>query len=442
MLDRPPEAGPWPAPLGERSKAGLAVPAEPPPRSTAGPGLDRSDQAAFRERVAACRRAYLALPPSQRHGSVQVVDLGRMRLRFGTRWAELRPRAWAMVEGTLGRELGPGDLYLRVDENRLYVLRLGADRREVERRGELLAADATARLCGTLAGGVAVRVTTSAFDLDLGLADLATFEQLQQRIEAAAGLVVGDGEAGRRLDRCGELQPRFRPTFHLRKRLVSAYQLVAAATGLDGRLEPASIFLPDDDGGANTFRAELDGWSLRQAIGVLAAPRGAGQEPGLIVPVHYGTLAAMRSRNPFTSDCHRLPPASSRRLVFEVLGLPSGLPQARVRELMAYLTPFCRAIVARVPPDAFGTDRLASTGIGGLSLAATALDPADGTAETRIAEFAGTARVLGMRSLLVEAGTARFCRAALAARADYVSGDGLMPPLPRPGGIFLASRHG
>jgi hypothetical protein len=109
---------------------------------------------------------------------------------------------------------------------------------------------------------------------------------------------------------------------------------------------------------------------------------------------------------------------------------------------MAYVAPFCRAIVARVPPDALGTDRLAGTGIRGLSLAASALDPADGTAEARIAELAGTARALGMRSLLVEAGSARSCRAALAARTDYVSGDGLMPPLPRPGGIFLASRPG
>jgi hypothetical protein len=400
----------------------------------------------FRERVAACRRAYLALPPSQRHGSVQVVDLGRMRLRFGPRWRELRPRAWAMVEGALGRELGPGDLYLRVDENRLYVLRLGADRREVERRGELLAADATARLCGTLAGGVAVRVTTSAFDLELGLADLATFEQLQHRIEVAAGLAVGGGDADRQRGRCGELRPRFRPMFHLRKRLVSAYQLAAAAAEGDGRPGTACIYWPDgddgDDDGADAFRAELDGWSLRQAIEVLAAQGRVGQEPGLIVPVLYATLAAMRSRNPFTSDCHRLPPASSRRLVFEVLGLPPGLPQARMRELMAYVTPFCRAIVARVRPDAPGTDRLASTGIQGLSLAATTLEPAGGAAEARIAEFAGTARALGMRSLLVEAGSARFCRAALAARTDYVSGDGLMPPLPRPGGIFLASRHG
>ena len=56
--------------------------------------------------------------------------------------------------------------------------------------------------------------------------------------------------------------------------------------------------------------------------------------------------------------------------------------------------------------------------------------------------LAGTARVAGMRSMLVEVSAPSLCRAAQAAGLDHVSGDGLMPPLSQPGRAFVVSRGG
>jgi hypothetical protein len=408
-----------------------------PPEATHDARLARP--VTFRERVEACRRAHLALPQATRSGSVQVVELGRIRLRLARRWAELRPRVLAVVEAGLARGLGPDDLCVRVGEDHLYVLRVGADRRELERRGELLAAEATARLCGTIPGGVAIRVRTLAFDLDDGLADLAGPEELHRRIENPSGPANG-GTAAKLDELVAGLQPRFRPIFNLRKRLVSAYQLAAFVRDTGGGSSPASPLDPDlleDD-----VRAELDCWSLRQAIRALGPPSGGGLGRGLIVPVRYPTLAVMRPRASFTGLCRQLPLSSGRRLLFEVLDLPPGLPQARVRELMAYVRPFCRAIVVRLPADAADAGHLASSGIGALSLAAASLGFGDEARARRLADFAGAARTLHLRSLLVEADSERLCRVALAAGIGHVGGDALLPPLPRPGGAFTAHGHG
>ena len=81
---------------------------------------------------------------------------------------------------------------------------------------------------------------------------------------------------------------------------------------------------------------------------------------------------------------------------------PRGTPltQARVRELMSYLRPFCLGIAVRLERSRPGLDHLASCGIRGLSASATEL-AGDGAAEVLVS-LAGNARVHGMRSLLVE----------------------------------------
>ena len=139
-------------------------------------------------------------------------------------------------------------------------------------------------------------------------------------------------------------------------------------------------------------------------------------------------------------QCRRLPRQSAGRLIFEVLDLPLGLPQARVRELMAYLRPFCLAIVARLPAPAPDLGHLATCGIGGLSLSAGSLPADDRAMATALATLAGSTKTIGLRSCVVEASSARFCRAALAAGIDHLCGDALMPPLAQPGRAFSVAR--
>jgi hypothetical protein len=198
----------------------------------------------------------------------------------------------------------------------------------------------------------------------------------------------------------------------LRKRLVSAYRLTSP--------DPA---------------AADDLWAIAMANACLRETAGA-RAPALIVPVHYATLAEMRAREAYLGQCRQLPGHSRRRLVQEVLDLPPGLPQARVRELLAYLRPMSLALVVRLPAPASDLAQLVHTGARGVSIAASVTDASD----PALPVLVGRARIAGLRSLLVDISDPGQCRLALQAGLDHLCGEALLPALPRPGRAFMIAR--
>lgn len=375
-------------------------------------------------RIERCRAAARGLPPAEGQFSLQLFDLARLRARVGWRWDALRLRAVGLIEAGLAHALGSADLCLDNGGERLFVVRAARERRDIERQAELLAAQVTARLCGTIPGGAIIRVQTLPFDPDAALEGAVSRADLLARFEAAWHALDRDAPIP---PGAPALQPRYRPILHLRKRLVSAYRLIPDAG--DGRTAAAI---------EAALGEEIDSWALRQAVAMMLEQRHC-REPALVVPVHYATLAGIRPRELFTQACRQLPPRSSRQLVFELLGLPPELPQARVRELLGYLRPFCLALVVRLPYLTREIGHLTSSGARGICLATAPGSGDERTPTPSIAALAGMARVAGMRSMLVDIATPPMCRAAAAAGIDHVSGDGLMPPLWRPGRAFVVA---
>ncbi|MGE3293155.1 MAG: hypothetical protein AB7I59_16845 [Geminicoccaceae bacterium] len=362
-------------------------------------------------RVARCRQAAAGLDHPERHFSLQAFDLSRIRLRFGPRWHGLRPHAVELIRAGLARELAQDELQLDTGGDLLLAIRAASDRRVIERHGELLAAEVTARLCGTIPTGAIVRVATQPFDPALGLAGDCPEEVAAALVRHILGR-AGEGAGGAALrPECPA--PRFSPVLHLRKRLVSAYRLSSP--------DPA---LADDL------------WAVETAHACLGDAAG-GRAPALIVPVHYATLAEMRAREAHLRTLRQLPERSRRRLVHEVLDLPERLPQARARELLAYLRPMCLALVVRSPAPASDLDHLAHSGAHGVSLAAPAADEASASA---LRTFAGRARIGGLRSLLLDITDPEQCRLALQAGLDHLGGEALLPAMPRLGRAFMVAR--
>jgi hypothetical protein len=112
------------------------------------------------------------------------------------------------------------------------------------------------------------------FDFNHGLAGIASFEQLRNRVEAF-GKALDDRELRLFLDNVGRLEPLFRPTIHFRKGLVSAYHLAPLLHEPEGRLVPVASLCPSSFNGV--FDAETDNWVIQQAAAALAGPaRPAG----------------------------------------------------------------------------------------------------------------------------------------------------------------------
>jgi len=408
-----------------------------PPRAAS--GLDPTDRAGFCRRIEAFRRHHAARPDAQRNGSLQILDIEQIRLRFGRRWASVREKAYQIIEGTLHKRLGAHDLYVLVDADHYFVFLTGAPRAEAEVHGRLIAAEITGRLCGTMPGGAAVRLKTIQFDFVQGFTGVTGLTQLRERVESV-GRTIDVAELKLIQDNIDRLQLLYHPIINPKKRLISAYQGVALRRGPDGPGLPAETLCPDSVNGV--FDAELDKWTIRQAGAALetTSHKHTRRPAGLLLPLHFETLASMRLRQPFLAECRRLPETAGQRLVLEVHGLPPALVQSRVRELMGYIRPFCAHIVVRLMADAIHAAHLESTGVDGISLDAAPLAAEAEATHRTLAELTATARSAGMRGLILNARDLAIGQSALKVGADYISGDAFMRPLHSPGEAVSLAR--
>jgi len=338
-------------------------------------------------------------------GCVQMLDLQQVRLRFGRRWPALRDKALQFVAAALERMLGDHDLYLLADEDRIHLLCSGLPHEDAERRAQLLAGAITERLCGANPGGAAVRVRSVPADLGRLLEGIVDPQELQGRVAEAlarAETVLPDRPPPAALVPAVAWQPVLAPA----RGLVAAYRLNPAVP--DARAYP-----PGDD---------PDLWSIEVAAAALPATAARGRKALLIVPIRYETLASIRLREPFCRACRRLPRSSAHRLLFEVGNLPPDIVQSRVRELMAYLRPFCLGILAELAEPQVA--HLTGAGIVGV-----AMDDL-----RQALELAGLAHRHGLRSFLTGLRSAAECREAAQAGVDYLAGS-FAPSLPRPGPV-------
>ncbi|GBD42736.1 hypothetical protein HRbin40_00191 [bacterium HR40] len=391
-----------------------------PPRGRK--GLDPTHPAEFVRRLAEFRRHHAALPHARLLGALHVFDLAELRLRFGRRWPEIREKVFQIIEHTLDRVTGAHDLYLVVDETTLWVFTSGRRRSDAKAHMELTASELTARLCGLLPGGVAIRCRTLPFDLVRGLEGVSDVAQLRDRIAHCER----EAEAAERqafaaiADR---LVVGYEPLVHPRKRLVAAHRLSACWKDAGGELQPAERLCEERLLGV--FDALLDLWLLEQSARPLATSRGG--RGILVVPVHAETLLTAAPRRSYTEVCRRFRERSRRHLVFEIVDLPDTLLQPRLRDLAGYLAPFALGIAVRLSGRLPAIRSLEGTGVRFVTVA-------DSEGQKPLADFAAAAHRLRLRAVCLELATPERLREALAAHVDYLAGPAIAPvreaPLP------------
>lgn len=398
--------------------------------------LDPAHGEAFAKAIEAFAAHHAALADPLGSGGLIILDLAEIRRRFVNRWPKVRAKAGQIVEGILAQRLGPNDRYVTAGEDRFLLLITDVDRKTAEREGQRVAAEITERLCGRAPGGVAARSRRSRLDLATGLAgiaDLATLERRLAELEVVASPPAPESFAHQE----PELLALWVPMLNLAKRLISAYALTACRA-VEGGSTPLALADADE-----VYLAELDRWSIGRA----EAPLGQGRA-GLVVPLHFSSLKAMRHREPLLIACRRLPKSAGRRLVVEIAKAPPGLPQARLHEIVRFLRPLCAGIALRVDGKTLAdgqalADRLVGTGIKALTLDLAAADSAaDPTAEdAAMAALAAMTRRLKLRSLVHVGADRRRCRAALAAGIGHIAGSAVFPATTSPGrAILLAAR--
>lgn len=400
-----------------------------PPRSPK--GLNPKEVGTFGKRLKAFRKAHMSQDDARSNGSLQFLDLETVALRFGKRWLAIREKAFKHIESSIAKRLGADDLYICEDEKRVLLLMTGVDRSEAELRGMRIASEITERLCGVIPGGVAVRFKTVLFDFDLGLDGVTGLTELQSRIRSF-NQNADTAEEKLFHDSLSDLRMLYFPTLDTQSGRIYMYHGCPKLSDDQGNLLPVDSVCPQSVNGV--FGAEVDKWCLEKAMAHLDSH--SNESPMIIVPIRYETLATMRLRDPYLAVCRKLPTVSAEQLVFEILGVPASMPQARIRELVAYVRPFCNHLIARISHKVLFADNFTNCSVSSLSVQLDELNEDDPATQQLLTDIKAVASPLSMRVLLTDTWSVKLCQMAFKAGIHQFNGTAFMKAADRPGPVI------
>lgn len=139
------------------------------------------------------------------------------------------------------------------------------------------------------------------------------------------------------------------------------------------------------------------------------------------IPVHFETLASVRRRREYLQSCRMIPSYLIPFLAFELEGLPQGIPNGRLAEMVTMLRPFGRAAIVILREDTADIAVYANAGVKGVGLS---MDFRDGDQRCidKINAFCPMPRKHGLFSYLDGVRNVEQFQAAIEAGAAYIGG--------------------
>lgn len=324
---------------------------------------------------AAASPAYLA------KGCVNVIELGNFKEHAGARWPRICEGVYARIETLLKGRLGPNDLYVRMGDIAYLVTMPTTDPEDVNAICMRVAFDLHMSFLGqcdldqievnTVAGGEddTLVLQRLPFEKVVSLAEKAgipvspaerTNQTAQEHHRAKPISTTRSVDKARKaigpMLRFDEPPPRalivefqFTPIWSVRNSAVTTYACEPRIVMDAGRrlsISPAHL-TPKE-------RIQIDVSAFQTGIDHLAKSHDVGSKFLLAVPISFDVLGTPAARMDFLSVCRDLSYNYRDYLLFTIFGVPPGVAQSRLANMVTVLRPFGRSISATIAP----TDRV------------------------------------------------------------------------------------
>lgn len=285
-----------------------------------------------------------------------VIGFESWRAKLGDKWEHLRDKVHATVRATLDQRLSSQSLYVRKDECSYLIVMSGATVREAQLRCRIIGKEIMERIAGRdhdkeIADLKSVEVDAHG---NLHMSDLAPMQDMLEQVpeevsenapsaETMAPGFFGGGDGAY----LGDVKFIYRPMLAVRTRVLSTFMSLPIRQ-VHGEFFLSGYAVLGQDADARQF-FDLDRLTARHVGNDLQRLVTTGAKSLLALPVHYETLADNRLRPNYLNLCASEFHGESNRIVFELIGLPEGIPQVRLAELASLLRPHSRAVIARFP---------------------------------------------------------------------------------------------
>ena|ERR1700761_8722613 len=359
-----------------------------------------------------------------RQGAVHVLDLKPIRSRAAARWEKSRDAVYTRLEQALQRQLGPSDVFLRLDDTSYLISQPSNSADDSDLCCFKIMLDLMTYLFGECAvGDVCLhRVTSCEADgLTIEKIDGVSLHRLAARVSGS-----GPSASGVSMSILGKPVPaspvRFAPIWDVRKSAITTYRHEAKpAEGLLNVREPRRV-----------FAAFLS--SFRRSCEMLSRHSEGTSRFLLDVPVSYGLLSNPIGRMEFVSLCRSLPSHVRQFLQFELDEIPLGIPQSRLSELLSALRPFSRSVVAQLAPGTHDYGAFHSVGLQAIGLS---MVPVAGVMPGRgeVESLSVAAHKMRLNSFVIGVDSVELVDFAYAQGIDFMSGQAIGLAVHEPQGM-------
>jgi hypothetical protein len=366
-------------------------------------------------------------------GKIQLVHLDSVRRKFGARWAAVSARAMDLAERVLRDRLEASDVFTRYEDFAFVIVfsmidddvaRSRADAIS-QRIHELLMADPE------LAGAFEVETVTAPVD-ELLLEDVApTLETLDQGLTPApanqrTAPIRGAAEW------MGALSLGYQPLFHVPERTIGVYVAMPHRELPDGTVLFGESAYPPGANGSLT--EELDQLLTDRVIADLQMPVNAGRTRIVATVISLHTLS---NSSKLLYRLGRLSDDVRRRFAVEIVGLSDGVPVGAVSDAAGKLRNVAGHVALRLSLTDTDIERFAPCGLRSIGCDLEHPDVAAlsaGEREAAIQAFVERVKSTESCAHIYGISTMDTLKTAIAAGADYLSGDSIAPcsDTPRP----------
>ncbi len=325
---------------------------------------------------------------NQTAGKMQFLDIERIRAEFGDRWRLVADKAQTIVENVIRSRIGPADVMAPYSDDSYLVIFAELNEPRARLKTQAIAREIRERLLGELQleEGVKAFVAEVPEERPAG----SVLEWLNRTVSATLDVApqkpgkTGDGAAAKR---AGEVSACYRPTLFAAKSVVSIHDCHPLRMDAEGKIQAGVQAYPRSDP-AVTF--EIDRALLEHGVQDLHAMVKRGKAGVIQVPIHAASMLA--HSNFLLIDLIRsLHPDERKYLVLDLMGIEATGLMSRLPEIVSTLSPFCRAISARVSLDFHDFDALARLGVAVVGSDLEAAAPGDGM-RAKIEAFVANAK--------------------------------------------------
>jgi hypothetical protein len=365
-----------------------------------------------------------ASPELLSKGCVYVLDMEQIKSEVGDRWEKVKAGVWGHLHNLMRQKLASTDFYSEVSDMAVLVSMpsLSSDEAHICCLGIAHALHAT--MLGSC------DPETLVIQRAMLLADGSIGASAVARPRNSPSPAIGSLRyESKHMTSNADFHHVFAPIWNAQKEAITTYR----CTTLAGPII--------DDGLAKNLRCKLElamtVSRIRHAASLLSEGLAAGQRFMTWLPLSYELICSPASRLEIAATMRELSGDLRPLLVVEIKGLPYGVPQSRLSELVGSFKPFCRGVVAQLPPRIANYSAYFNTGLHGIGLSLSAENVWKTEMQSEMFKLGIAAGKQQIVSFVLDVPTAEILHAARSFGITLVSSPMIGPATRLPGSVRL-----